>query len=157
MKFLALCLLITSVATEAAAAGTRPRFQILISTQTPRVTLGQAIEIAITLKNNSDRVLDDSANWQEATGADPWWHLIVRDSEGKPVPPRNYKGLAAKFGKVVNRKVGPGGAITDRVDLRRIFDLRSPGKYRVQVNRKIPKENGGGIIKSNVITITVTR
>jgi hypothetical protein len=33
--------------------------------------------------------------------------------------------------------------------------MSRPGKYTVQVSRAVPKELGGGTVKSNTLTITV--
>jgi hypothetical protein len=40
--------------------------------------------------------------------------------------------------------------------LTKFYDLSGPGKYTIQVSRAVPKELGGGLIKSNAITVTIT-
>jgi len=36
------------------------------------------------------------------------------------------------------------------------YDLSRPGRYRIQVEREVPKRIGSGVVKSNVITVDVT-
>jgi hypothetical protein len=38
----------------------------------------------------------------------------------------------------------------------KFYDLSRPEEYKIQVSRAVPKELGGGTIKSNAITITIT-
>lgn len=38
----------------------------------------------------------------------------------------------------------------------KFYDMSRPGKYTIQVSRAVPKELGGGTVKSNAITVTVT-
>jgi hypothetical protein len=39
--------------------------------------------------------------------------------------------------------------------LTKFYDFSRPGNYTVQVSRAVPKELGGGTIKSNIVTITI--
>lgn len=38
-----------------------------------------------------------------------------------------------------------------------LYDMSRPGQYTIQVQRTVPKERGGGVVKSNIITVTVTQ
>lgn len=49
----------------------------------------------------------------------------------------------------------PGKTITNEVNLRKIYEFSVPGRYVLQVSRRIPDALGGGVVKSNAITITV--
>jgi hypothetical protein len=37
----------------------------------------------------------------------------------------------------------------------KLYDMSRPGKYLIQVSRVVPKELGGGVVKSNAVTVTV--
>jgi hypothetical protein len=51
----------------------------------------------------------------------------------------------------------PGETITHDVNLLRLFYLKHPGKYTLRVSRAVPQDLGGGIIKSNIVTITLAQ
>ena len=89
-----------------------------------------------------------------ATNVDPTFLFDLRNDDGHPLPRRVYRfpenGGHAWFGTLK-----PGESMKSDADLRRLFDLKRPGKYTLQVSRRVPETLGGGTIKSNVITLTV--
>jgi hypothetical protein len=57
---------------------------------------------------------------------------------------------------ILERIIQPGGEISVDQDISRLYDMTKPGKYVIQASREIPKEMGGGVVRSNSITATVT-
>ena len=49
----------------------------------------------------------------------------------------------------------PGGGVTGGLDVARYVDLTKPGIYSIQFWRRLPKEEGGAEIRSNVIVVTI--
>lgn len=157
MNGLGVWLLASLLLTQTNVFSAKQPFEITISSTTPTVAMGSPPEITVTLKNNSGRALDTSTAWSSATRVDPNWRFDVRDAEGRAVPRRVYSRFALGFGSVVFSAVKPEQSVTDHVDLSRLYVFNKPGKFRIQVSREIPRENGGGTAKSNVITITITK
>jgi hypothetical protein len=132
-----------------------PPFTLALSPEKSAATLGSDIWVKVRWTNISDRALDSSANILDAENVDPNFHFDLVDMTGHTVPRRVYEfphtGGHAEFGTLQ-----PGDSITHDINLIRLFDLK-PGKYTVQVSRRAPESLGGGVIKSNVITITFTK
>ena len=104
--------------------------------------------------NTSGQTLDASANILDATNVDPNFLFKFLDEDGRPVPRRDYK-FPQTSGHAEFGTLGAGESITHDVNLLRLFELKKPGKYTLQVSRLIPKALGSGTVKSNLLTITV--
>jgi len=85
----------------------------------------------------------------------------VRDSQNR-IPPetefaRKSKGRAY-FSNDHVFYLQPGESLPRApLVVSKFYDLSRPDKYTIQVSRAVPKELSGGTIKSNFITITVTK
>jgi len=112
--------------------------------------------VTLKFRNNSKSEIDFSGAWSDLRRVNPNWEFNVRDSAGEPVPRRHDKYEELAGGSYRAGSVGPGKSQVEEVDLARLYDFSKPGKYVVQVSRKIPKELGGGTIESNKITLTLT-
>jgi hypothetical protein len=130
-------------------------FAIVISAVESTVKARSSVPIRVQMTNTSSQDLDASGNWSDLTGADPNYVFDVRDSAGKLAPKRVYEHPELQFGKAIFRTVGPGGSITDTPDISRQYDLSRPGKYVIQVARRVPDNPKDGVVKSNKITVTV--
>lgn len=49
----------------------------------------------------------------------------------------------------------PGGSATGGLDIARYVDLTRPGIYSIQLWRRLPKQEGGAEVRSNVIVVTI--
>jgi hypothetical protein len=129
-------------------------FTLVVSTE-PTAGPGPDVWVKVRWTNTSAQALDASANILDATNVDPNLLFELRDNRGRPVRKKVYKfpetSGHAEFG-VLN----PGESIAHDVNLARLFELKKPGKYTLQVSRSIPKSLGGGAVRSNKITITIT-
>jgi hypothetical protein len=128
----------------------------IVLTAEPKASLDSGIWVKYCYTNTSDRDLDASANILDAQNVDPNFHFELLDKEGRPVPMKVYSFPETATGHARFGTLKPGESITQSVNLVRLFELKQPGRYTVQASRLITKELGGGTVKSNTITITVT-
>jgi hypothetical protein len=134
----------------------KPPLTISISIDKPIVKAGEEVLIKVHLTNTSDQGLDNSANINDMTGVDPNYFYDVHDTGGKLVRKRVYEHPELATGHAIFRSVKPGESITDVQDLSRLYDMRQPGKYVIQVSRRISEGKRADVVKSNKITVTVT-
>ena len=59
-------------------------------------------------------------------------------------------------GSVILLNIQPGETDKDIVHVSNRYEFDKPGKYLVQVEYELPESLGGGVIKSNTITVMVT-
>ena len=133
------------------------QFKIIISTQKPVVQLGSDVPIKIQLTNNSHQELNTSANISDLTGVDPNYSYEARDSRGNPVKMKRHEHPELAFGHAIFGSLKPGESVTTVQDISHLLDFDMPGKYVIQVSRRIPDPKNGSLVKSNKIVITVTR
>jgi hypothetical protein len=88
------------------------------------------------------------------------YQITVLDENGKPVPDtalgqklKDHATVTGGGGPLWTLK--PGDTLKDHVVVNDLYDISTPGKYSVSVERKLPEELGVGTVKSNVITVTV--
>jgi hypothetical protein len=124
---------------------------------------GSSIHVLVALTNNSAKtvsipsmdlenytidVRDERAN-QVAEAAQ-----AVREREAKNSPTNLLRGRKTFSGVIGDLKPGETARQTIEVSYR--WDMSRPGKYSIQLTRKLPEELGPGVVKSNTITVTVT-
>jgi hypothetical protein len=131
-------------------------FTLVLSTEDPTVTIGSDIWVKLQWTNTSDRAIDSSANILDATNVDPNFLFKLIDANGHSLPVKVYK-FPQTFGHAVFGTLEPGETITRDINIVRLYDIKKAGKYTLQVSRRAPQELGGGLVKSNRITITIER
>lgn len=134
-----------------------PPFKLTLTTENSKPRLGSDVWVEIQWTNTSNTELNADRYVDKSTGLDLNYVLDLRDSEGHAVPKLADK---SPIGHLFDAQFGvlkPGEEISNDINLRRIYDLKQPGKYTFQVSRRTPKALGDGIVKSNIITITVTK
>ena len=129
---------------------------------------GSPVAVSITLRNHSDKTLSASL-WDY----DYDYTIDVRDAQGNSAPESEEAGrLRAEMdacrssGKsLCGRKIllhgvlnqfKPGESWQERLLITGYYDMSRPGRYTIQLERKLPEELGKGTVKSNSITVTVT-
>jgi hypothetical protein len=117
------------------------------------VQVGLDARVVITLKNVSDHQVLVGRH----TGTDNpefSYRIEVRNAEGRAVEETAY-GRGVRQGEVLNTVdyVQPGGTAVQTAHVAKLFNLRRPGRYTVQVSRKDAKS--GVVVKSNEITLSV--
>jgi hypothetical protein len=132
----------------------KPTFSLTISAPNTEVTLGGEVSIEIRQTNLSEQTIDCSA--QVDSGVNYNFKYDVRDQHGtaaaKVVRAHPELGPAASY---QGCNLPPGKSHTSGSLLSRIYQFNQPGEYTIQVSRPDTGNPGGGIVKSNTITITV--
>lgn len=130
--------------------------RIVISTRHPVVNPGNPIEMAVKLTNTSQQVIDTSTSLNMQTGLDANLDIDIRSTSGVPALKKVYKHPELAAGQAYpGRSLNPGQTLKEDFDLTRAYSLK-PGQYTIQVSWSVPKNLGGGVVKSNKITVTVT-
>jgi len=127
-----------------------------ISVPEQTVRIGSEVKVKTNLTNITDHVL----NFYDAN-RDCDYPVEVLDDKRNSAPETVYKrqlrcNQGLSDGKIENVTLKPHESRQDEIVVTRFYDLTRPGRYFVQVLRKIPKELGQGTVKSNILTITVT-
>ena len=147
------------ISTEAQA----PPLSLLIETDNPSVKLGDEIPIKIRLKNNTDRSIRLSKVMREGDGSFEYKVDVERDDP--TVVAKKYveklrrnevQPAIPPTGSVLFFIIEPGETDKDSIYISNRYEFDKPGKYLVQIERALPEDLGGGVIKSNTITVTVT-
>lgn len=111
--------------------------------------------VLVDLANHSHKIVSSMS-----IDYPPYYVIDVRDEEGSPVPETelmrelrdpNHRG----FGSGMLFQYKPGESWKEELMVTLYYEMSRPGKYTIQVERKLPKELGIGTVKSNIITITI--
>lgn len=133
----------------------KPPITISLTLETITVKAGAAVSVRTVLTNNSKQPFDASGCYCGPAGLDSLFKWEVHDN-GHLVAKRAYPHPELATGKIIlDRVVKPGGQLSGSQDISRLYDMTKPGKYTILAILELPKKMGGGIIKSNTITITV--
>lgn len=125
------------------------------TTGTGVVIAGSPVYVLVDLKNNSDKIVSSMS-----IDYPPYYIIDVRDEEGYPTPETkfmrelrdpNHRG----FGSGGLFQYNPGESWKEQLTITHYYEMSRPGKYTIQLERKLPEELGVGTVKSNTITITV--
>ena len=92
------------------------------------------------------------------------YEIEVRNDKGLSAPPSAYlRDLRNKtnvsFSSNLAQWLKPGESFVDEILVTKFYDLSQPGKYTISVTRDIPPAQnlGKGTVRSNTITVTVTK
>jgi hypothetical protein len=164
MKIMAALFIVT--ATVALVAGqssagqggsAKPPAALVITTEQPTVKAGSMVAITVHFTNTSKQPIDAGGTFNDATGLDSNFLFDVRDDKGHLAAKRAYRHPELWSGHaILDRVVKPDETLSEEQDISRLYDMTKPGKYVIQASRAIPKEMGGGVVKSNSVSVTVT-
>jgi len=145
-------------------------FTIVISTEQSTFKSGDAIPVTVKLTNTSNEDLNVSSGVDLHTGILSNHLFQIRNELGEivgkksqPQPHSQAGNDAAKpeedptgpeTSKVIFGALKPGEHYSVVDDISRAFDLSRPGKYTIAVSHH--GKSKGEVVKSNVITITIT-
>ena len=132
-------------------------FTIVIVAEKDTVAAGADVWIKVTLTNTSNADLDDSGNISGRTGLDPNFQFDVRDEKGDLVAKRRYEHPELDTGNPINRTLKPGESVTQEQRVNTLYDMTRAGKYSIQVSMAVPEALGKGVVKSNVIAVTLSQ
>jgi hypothetical protein len=162
MKIMAALFLVTAalVAGQNSAGqggSAKPPAELAITTERPTVKAGSVVAITVHFTNNSKQPIDASGTFSDATGLDSNFQFDVRDANGHLTPKRAYQHPELwSAHAILDRVAKPDETLSEEQDISRLYDVTKPGKYVIKASRAIPKEMGGGVVKSNAVSITVT-
>ena len=134
----------------------KPPFTLALSAEKTTVTLRPELWVKLKWTNTSSQALDASANILDATSVDPNFRFELLDENRHPVPKKAYT-FSQTSGHAEFGTLNPGESVTHDVNLVRLFEIKQPGKYMVQVSRAIPEALGKDTVKSNTLIITVVQ
>jgi hypothetical protein len=167
-----LSLLGTVLAALGTAAGQRPNTlatqpgtSLTISALQDSVKTGSPVRVRVTLKNrsNHDVVVATEVSGLdcqvEVRGADGRlaadtklgyiWNGHVASPDTSRISPQDLNGNA------IFTTLNAGKTLTWELDAARLYDMRQPGKFTIQVQKRDP-ENASILLKSNRVAVTVT-
>ena len=68
--------------------------------------------------------------------------------------------VAARNNDIVGSRIldtlPPRASYEKDLNLNRLFALTEPGTYTVELQKRIPKHLGSGVVRSNKVTVTIT-
>ncbi len=126
-------------------------FTITIGALKPSYKAGSFVELKIVMTNTSNREIDAGSVYDRSI--DVTYEYDVRDSLGNPAPRKDFK--LSELQTVKMRKLKPGESVSEVTNVARWVDFSQPGEYQIQVSRNIGDNEKEGVVKSNIITITV--
>ena len=128
---------------------------ITIRAEALTIKSGMPVSVKATLENHSSLPLDASACYCGPSGLDSAFTWEVRDN-GRLTAKKTYPHAKLATGSaILGRIVEPKTSMSTDQEVNREYDMAKPGEYTIQASREIPKEMGGGVVKSNVITVSV--
>ena len=131
-------------------------FSVIIAAQWPRDKAVSDLSVNVTIANTSSKKITfiDTQPFCDYT-------VDVRDDAGDVPPTDKWRqktncDTVNISGRRIIRELKPNESFSDLLILKQWYEINHPGKYRVQIGRKIPDQLGKGWVKSNTITLTVT-
>ena len=126
-------------------------FVITISAPEDEVQVGSDARVVITLKNVSDHQVLVGRH-RGVDSPEYTYRIEVRSAGGRAVEETAHARVRQSQVSTVDY-VQPGGIAVQTAHVAKLFNLRRPGRYTVQVSRKDPKSDV--VVKSNEITLSV--
>jgi hypothetical protein len=159
----AICACFVATMTVIVAANEDPKWPFILNiapsqnaTQPgiPTWSTGSPVFVIVTMKNELEHVLHFAL-----TNPAFNYRTTVIDSQGRPVPETENLRKMKENLKDISRNnfvtLKPHETCQDTIEISYFFDLSKPGEYAVQVERDLPPELGKGIVKSNIIKISM--
>jgi hypothetical protein len=159
IAFLALLGLCIGACEGGRAQSGKPAFSMKIKAVNERVTPGSDVEIDILLTNVSTKELV----FNKFGRRDRDFQVEIRNSLGKEPPlTKEYDSLIhpksaldLSNGSSHHYYAEPGQTIVEKIRISEMFNLNTPEKYTIQVQRF--DKTGKIEVKSNVVTVSVAR
>jgi len=124
------------------------------------VKVGTSYSVDVVVTNTTDGVFAlPRTNGERQAYRD--YTITVIDPQGKvllPSKPQQNMGEISDpplHSSFHFKRLHPSDSFVDHIWLSDLFQLTTTGRYKVEVQRAIPPEEGGGIIKSNQITLAI--
>lgn len=157
MKILLSLLLLGSIASPAAidqiasTTSTKVPFSISICARHTEIRAGTPVEIRIRFTNTSDHEISASQFYVDG-GLNSGYDYYVLDANGKSAKKKEI----VMAGSLDLASLNPGESRDDGSLVSRAYDMTRPGKYVIQVSRRVSSNPKDGVVKSNKIVVTLT-
>jgi len=119
---------------------------------------GSDVWITIVEKNITNHTIDFSGSF--SGGVDNAFLYDVKDEDGKPAEQVQMSRLESQMGNPYWSDILAGESEAREVLLSQKYKFDRPGKYFIQVSRPdidfLDKDGNRVVVKSNIITITIT-
>jgi hypothetical protein len=142
-------------------------YTLTIQAKQPEYKVGSEIWVEVAFKNVSNREIEITPRLEGLGNlelASHYYITDIRDQKGNPAQEtelgqaaRADTGLIGSFTSSLgghDDPLRPGESRPNEIHLNKLYDLSKPGKYTVQVQFR---DTNGPAVKSNRITITVTK
>jgi hypothetical protein len=155
--------------TPIAAKDAGQSFAVTIAAEAPEsqtgpnsytVKAGADVFIKVHLTNTSRRKLSFGYDKDSRTNVDFFHHYEVRDNKGNSAEKRaiNHPELGSTAHGWPARVLKPGESMEiTGDDISLLYDLRQLDEFTIQLSRSISGDPKDGVVKSNTITVKVTR
>jgi hypothetical protein len=153
--FLSICLAALAVRPTVSFAASKQPFSITITAVKTEVSAGAPVEIIIRQTNTSNQDVNWSAVYFNGFAND--YSYDIRLEGGKKLTPLPRKDEGPVVGSAIMGTLKPGESRETRVGLGSQYDMTRPGKYIIELSRPVSAGPEKAVIKSNRITITVTK
>lgn len=157
ISFLTLALFGVAAAITAKSDKASLPFSLMIRPLQNVAKVGSQIRVQVVLTNTSDHEIGILKSAPEVD-----YLVEVRDTRGRMAPDTDF-GRKQKDPASVKVSTGsplyslkPGESLRDEIQIGRLYEMSVPDKYSIQVSRIVPEEMGGGVVKSNMVNVTVT-
>ena len=132
-------------------------FSLTIAAKKSIIIAGSRLELKVRLTNISNHEIIGSVTYAGGTIIN--YQCDLRDSTGAPVQKKEHitrsgPSIPAELSARI-RTLQPGESVEDGTFACKEFNMSQPGEYTVQLSEPISGNSDDGIVKSNIITITV--
>lgn len=129
-------------------------FALTISGAKSSVKAGSAVWVRAILENKSDHDLSVYKAISDDMDQGGWVYQVdIRDGKGEEPRQTEFARSVGAGGSGGYIPLPPGKALTDRVNVSKLYDLSRPGRYTIQFQR-VDMESKT-FVTSNKITVTV--
>lgn len=126
---------------------------VTITISAPKViAAGSNISLKIEMKNISDQPVDDSTYYVGCSNRR--FRIDVRDESGHAMK-KEALHPETMPGSFASSTLAPGESVVQEDCVSWHNDISHPGTYTIQASRVISNDERNGLVKSNIITITV--
>jgi hypothetical protein len=139
-------------------------FSIAISPLQQSIAAGTEVKVEIALKNISNREIYLSKS-NGRSQAEFVFVVEAHNDAGEPAPETEYQRRVMRrettkrnvlFWSEIILNLKPGEILQDEAIVSNLYDLSRPGRYLIQVSRRVSDNPKDGVVKSNIIAVTVT-
>jgi hypothetical protein len=120
--------------------------------------------LLVTVTNTSDRTIGFIRSPGQPPEEGFRYKIEARNESGLSAPPSAYlrdlkEKTTVSFSSNLAQWLKPSESFVDEIQVTKFYDLSQPGKYTISVVRDIPPAQtlGKGTVRSNTITVTVTK